>query len=58
MARTLQPLGAGHDREDVEVRGLSARKTCEDCNNNQVFSKKTEFADFPLETEDCGFKTI
>ena len=35
-----------------------ARKTCEDGNNNQVFSKKIEFADFPLDTEDCGFKTI
>jgi len=54
MERTLQLLGAGHDREDVEVRrtwiNSSTRKTCEDRNKNQVFSKKIEFTDFPLDT--------
>ena len=54
MARTLQLLEAGHDREDVEVRRLGSihrlGKHARYSNKNQVFSKKIEFTDFPLDT--------
>ena len=59
MARTLQLLEAGHDREDVEVRRLGSihrlGKHARMAIKIRSF-RKIEFTDFPLDTVSLWFQ--